>query len=184
MSSLVDRAFNNAVEWFHYPTEGMVGMSRIAAAKVEGNSYERVMAHRPEILGSWFELDALMRFTGLLDPELKEEIRRSLAPDVGCVFCASLAEAKGDHPERPEALAVAYAQLLRDPKAVDDAMFDVLRGEFSDAEIVELTCWALFMIAAQGFGAVMRIPPATEQEAEVYEQWRREGKAAAAAAGP
>src|SRR5712691_400690 len=143
-------------------------MSRIAAANVEGNSYERVMAHRPEILGSWFELDALMRFTGLLDPELKEEIRRSLAPDVGCVFCASLAQAKGDHPEQREALAVAYAQLLRDPKAVDDAMFDVLREEFSDAEIVEL--WATWC------GSCRFLAPAVETLADEFAGRLRVGK--------
>jgi len=39
------------------------------------------------------------------------------------------------------------------------------------------------MIAAQGFGAVMLRPRATEQEADAYEEWRRDGKAAAVAAG-
>lgn len=158
-------------------------MPRIAPANIDGNSYERVMAHRPEILGKWFELDALMRFTGLLDAELKEEVRRSLAPTVGCTFCSSLAVAKAEYPDRREELAIAYAQLLRDPKAIDDAMFDVLREEFTEEEIVELTCWSLFMIAAQGFGAVMGIPTATEQEVGVYEEWRRDGEAAAVASG-
>src|SRR5437763_696338 len=107
-------------------------MSRVAPADIDGNSYERVMARRPEIVGKWFELDALMRFGGVLDVELKEEVRRSLAPEVGCVFCASLAAAKVEYPDRREALAVAYAQLLRDPKAIDDATFDVLREEFTE----------------------------------------------------
>jgi alkylhydroperoxidase family enzyme len=156
-------------------------MPRIAPADVAGNAYERVLAQRPEIFEKWFELDALMRFTGLLDPDLKEEVRRSLAPNVGCVFCASLGEAKRDHPDKKEALAVAYAQLLLEPKSLDDSVFDVLHEEFSDAEIVELTCWTLFMIAAQGFGAAMSIRAATEDEVQVYADWKRDGIAAAAA---
>ena len=65
-------------------------MPRIPLSNIEGNVYERLMGHRPEILKAWFNLDATMRFSGALGPELKEEVRRSLAPGVGCVFCASL----------------------------------------------------------------------------------------------
>lgn len=159
-------------------------MPRIAfAADVDGNEYERLIGHRPDIAELFDGLDEHMRFTGLLSPELKEEVRRSLAPEIGCVFCASLGDAKPEHVDRREALAVAYAGLLRDPKQIDDATFEVLREEFSDPEIVELTCWSLFMICSQGFGAVMGTAAATEEELETYTEWRRDGEAAAAKAG-
>ena len=157
-------------------------MPRITPAAVDGNEYERVMGQRLDIREQWFGLDAHMRFSGLLSPELKEEVRRSLAPGVGCVFCESLGAAKPEQADRREALAVAYADLLRDPKQIDDATVEVLREEFSEAEIVELTCWALFMIAAQGFGAAMRIAPASAQDLATYTEWRRDGEAAAARA--
>jgi len=159
-------------------------MSRIPPAPIEGNNYERVMGHRPEILTKWFELDSLMRFSGKLTPHLKEEVRRSLAPGVGCVFCASLGQAAEEHPDPKESLAIAFAQQVfeqsQDLENLDDSLFEVLREEFSDEEIVELTCWVLFMIAAQGFGAVMKLEPAPADQLEAYHQWRQEGEVAAA----
>ena len=157
-------------------------MSRVPLAEVPGNSFERAMGNRPEILEKWSELDALMRFGGTLTPHLKEEVRRSLAPGIGCVFCASLGDPAAEH-AKEESLAIAYAQMLvDDPSAIDDSTFDVLREEFSDEQIVELTVWSVFMIAGQEFGAVMKLPPATGEELDVYTQWRRDGEAAAAAA--
>ena len=161
-------------------------MTRIPPAPIEGNNYERVMGHRPEILTKWFELDSLMRFSGMLSPHLKEEVRRSLAPGVGCVFCASLGRAADEHPDVKESLAIAFAQQVfeqsLDLENLDASVFDVLREEFSDEEIVELTCWVLFMIAAQGFGAVMKLAPAPADQIDAYTQWRRDGEAAAAVA--
>ena len=161
-------------------------MTRIPPAPIEGNNYERVMGHRPEILTKWFELDSLMRFSGTLSPHLKEEVRRSLAPGVGCVFCASLGRAADEHPDVKESLAIAFAQQVfeqsLDLENLDESVFDVLREEFSDEEIVELTCWVLFMIAAQGFGAVMKLAPAPTDQIDAYTQWRRDGEAAAAVA--
>jgi alkylhydroperoxidase family enzyme len=153
---------------------------RIEPASIDGNQYERTMGHRPEILAKWFELDETIRFAGTLPPALKEEVRRSLAPGVGCVFCASLGTAAHEHPDARESLAIAYAEMLRqDPNGIDDDTFGVLKQEFSDAEIVELTAWSLFMIAAQAFGAVFKIEPATADEIAAYAQWRHEGEAAA-----
>jgi alkylhydroperoxidase family enzyme len=157
-------------------------MSRVQAVPMAGNSFERAMANRPEILEKWSELDALMRFSGTLSPDLKEEVRRSLAPGIGCVFCASLGEAAPEHAKQ-ESLAIAYAQMLADDaRGIEDSTFEVLREEFSDEQIVELTAWSLFMIAGQAFGAVKKLPPATPEELDVYLQWRRDGEAAAAAA--
>lgn len=42
-----------------------------------GTQFRAVMAHRPEIAGSWAALDELMRFSSVLPPGLKEEVRRS-----------------------------------------------------------------------------------------------------------
>ena len=154
-------------------------MSRIPLSDVGSNVFERTMGHRPEILEEWFKLDALIRFTGLLDPELKEEVRRVLASGVGCTFCSSLGQPDAKNRDPKTALAVAFAETLwdntKDLHAVDDSVFEVLSEEFSNAEIVELTSWVLFLIAAQGFGAVMRLPAATEGELQTYLEWRRAG---------
>lgn len=159
-------------------------MARIPLADIEGNVYQRTMGHRPEIVEKWFELDGLMRFSGRLDPTLKEEVRRVLALGIGCTFCASLGDPEPDRHDKRTALAVAFAQTIFDNigdlHAMDDEHFEVMRSEFDDAEIIELVCWTLFLIAAQGFGAVMKLPEATGEELSEYIDWRAEGEKAAA----
>jgi alkylhydroperoxidase family enzyme len=158
-------------------------MVRIPPAEIDGNVYERTMGHRPDVLRQWFALDEQLRFAGTLDPALKEEVRRVLAGGIGCTYCASLGRPDAEHRDTRTSLAVAFAEVLwensRSLAEVDDAVFAVLAEEFSDAEIVELSCWVLFLFAAQGFGALMHLPAATDGELHAYAAWRRDGIAAA-----
>ena len=159
-------------------------MSRLPLAAVEGNVFQRAMGHRPEILKAWFDLDAEIRFNGELDSALKEEVRRNLALGIGCEFCSSLGAPSPQTYDRKASLAVAFAQLvfdnIHDLRAIDDSHFAVLREEFSDAAIVELVCWTLFLVAAQGFGAIMKVRAADADEVRDYDVWRAAGVAEAA----
>jgi len=161
-------------------------MSRIAPAEVEGNAFQRILGHRPDIVEKWFVLDSGMRFSGLLPADLKEEVRRSLADGIGCRFCASLGDPDPSRRDARTSLAVAFAETvltnIQDLRSIDDTVFDVLKAEFSDAEIVELSVWTLFMIAGQAFGALMRIRESTPEELHEYAVWRTAGEAAAARA--
>ena len=159
-------------------------MARIPLADIEGNVYQRAMGHRPEIVDQWFALDSSIRFSGVLSPSLKEEVRRVLAPGIGCTFCASLGDPSPESRDKKTALAVGFAQTIfdnvKDLRSIDDEHFEVMRGEFTDAEIIELISWTLFMVAAQGFGALLRLPPATADELEEYIDWRAVGEKDAA----
>ena len=160
-------------------------MPRIAPAEIEGNSFQKYMGHCPEIVEKWFALDETMRFGGRLDPKLKEEVRRSLADGIGCRFCASLGDPDPASRSPRTALAVAFADTVFNNfdnlAGIDDEAFDVLREEFAEAEIVELVVWTLFMIAGQGFGALMHVPPSTPDERRDYVDWRAEGELVAQA---
>ena len=162
-------------------------MPRVPLSNIDGNIIQRAMGHRPEIRDEWNRLDAVIRFTGVLDPGLKEEVRRTLALGIGCQFCSSLGDPDPGKRNRKTALAVAFAQTLfeniSDLYGLDDEVFTVLRQEFTDPEVIELVCWTLFLVAEQGFGAVMKLPRATSDELNEYVDWREQGiKAAAAAA--
>lgn len=149
-------------------------VARVSPSGRPGNVFEQVMSHCPDAMAKWWDLEVELRFHGLINSDIKEEIRRAMAPAVGCSFCSSLAPAKDAYPDARESLAVAYALMLaRDPKNLDDSVFDVLREEFTEAEIVELTMWSLFMIASQAFGAALKIPPADDNERVAYAQTRK-----------
>ena len=107
-----------------------------------------------------------------------------MALGIGCEFCSSLGAPAPDRYDCKVSLAVAFAQLvfdnIHDLRAIDDAQFAVLREEFSEPAIVELVCWSLFLVAAQGFGAIMKIRPADSAELQDYKDWRAAGEAQAA----
>ena len=100
-------------------------------------------------------LDTTIRFKGRLPVELKEAVRRATAGGVGCEYCASLGSPKDSYEDRASSVAVGFAQMVADdPKGISDGMFDVLREEFDEEEIVELVAWTcLVAIAGQMFGA-------------------------------
>ena len=153
-------------------------MTRIQPAEIPGATiFNRTLGRAPDIMEANATLDATIRFSSRLSQELKEEVRRSTAGGIGCEFCASLGEPKPEHIDRAEALAVAFAQMIiEDPNNIDDSVFDVLREEFSEEQIVELTAWICFiLIGNQTFGAVMRLPAATQEELDSYTAWRAEG---------
>lgn len=158
-------------------------MSRIEppADATSDNDYLRVLEHCPEVALRWSELSRTLRFTGSLSPQLKEEVRRSTAAEIGCKFCASFGAPKTRHEDPREALAVRLAQTVaRDPKLVDAALFDELRRYFSDAEIVELVALISFVvIGGQTFGSVMAIGAASAEFAMAYETWLGEEMARA-----
>lgn len=143
--------------------------ARISPSGQPGNVFEQVMSHAPGGMAKWWDLEVELRFNGLIDSDIKEEIRRAMAPQAGCKFCASIAPAKDGYPTQRESLAVAYSLMVAsDPQHLDDSIFDVLKEEFSEAEIVELTMWALFIYASQAFGAALRIPAADDSEKAAY----------------
>jgi alkylhydroperoxidase family enzyme len=134
------------------------------------NEFYGIMAHRPEILEVWAELDKV--FFGpssIVDNELKEEARRTLAQDVGCVFCKSLGAPASEPASKREMLAVAFAdQMIADHKQIDSSTFEALREEFSNAELVELISWLCFKLGSNVFGALMSLTPATDEQVQGY----------------
>jgi alkylhydroperoxidase family enzyme len=140
---------------------------------VRGPMIARMLGRRAPVLEGFLALDAAFRERGLLSAELKEAVRRSTAEGVGCRYCASLGEPQADHPDRREALAVGFAQLLaQDAGDISDGSFELLREEFSDEEIVELIAWTcIVVIGGQKFGAALGLEPASPEEADRYQRW-------------
>jgi alkylhydroperoxidase family enzyme len=147
-------------------------MPRIAyTTGVEGTEIHRIMSHTLGPRAKWRELDDALRSSPVLAIDVKEAVRAALATDSGCDFCASVGEPRDPGVSPPDirtSLATTYALMLRNPADLDDTQIDVLKQEFSEAEIVELTCWSLFVIASQGFGAAMAVRAATDEEGQAY----------------
>ena len=128
------------------------------------------MGHRPEVLDAWEGLKhALTGPTSTLSPELKEQVRRTLALRTGCEFCASLGRPAAEQPSPRDSLAVAFADAVAaDHTAITDGQLEVLLEEFTVPQVVELLTWIVFEYAGQMFGALIGDEPATEDERAAF----------------
>jgi alkylhydroperoxidase family enzyme len=146
-------------------------MPRLPLSEVGDSTADRVMGHRPEVLAAWDGLKhALVGLSSTLSPELKEQVRRTLALHTGCEFCASLGRPAAEQPSPQDSLAVAFAEAVAmDHAAVSGGQRDVLRAGLTVPEVVELLTWIVFEYAGQMFGALIGDEPATAQERAAFE---------------
>ena len=108
-------------------------MPRIPPSTLGSTTADSVMGHRPELLEAWENLKhAFDGPSATLPPQLKEEVRRTLAQRTGCQFCASLGLPAEAHADRQESLAVAFADAVADDHtAISDAQARLLLTEFT-----------------------------------------------------
>ena len=145
-------------------------MTRIPPSELGDGTADRIMGHRPEVLGAWEGLrHALVGPTSRLSPELNEQVRRTLALHTGCAFCASLGRPAAEQPDPKDSLAVAFAEAVAlDHTAISDRQLEVLFEEFTVPQVVELLSWIVFEYAGQMFGALIGDEPATEAERAAF----------------
>ncbi len=134
-------------------------MPRISFSDVEESSFGQLMGHNRAILKAWRELERTVYADGTLGPELKEQVRSALAFGNGCEYCQAFGTRPNDvQPDRKISLALAFTDMfLQDHTAIDDSAFDVLREEFTDAQISELIAFICFVSAGQRFGATLKL---------------------------
>ncbi len=118
-----------------------------------------ITAHSPDVLAAYLAFERDVRKASALDPALKQLANLKTATLVGCPFCIDIGSAEsleaGVREEQVqelhdyktsnefsdvERLVLDYAvAVTHTPVSVDDALFERLRAQFSDAELVELT---------------------------------------------
>lgn len=148
-------------------------MTRIPLSDVGESRADRMLGNRPEILRAWKELEhALVGEGSLLDSDLKEQVRRTLAQRTGCAYCASLGQPEAEHPDLAEARSVAFAELIaEDHRAVTDGEVAALFEVFGTGQVVELLVFICFEYAGQMLGALMGDEPASDEEKRVFHAW-------------
>jgi alkylhydroperoxidase family enzyme len=115
---------------------------------LEGTADE-IRGRVPPVLEAWeFMRDNVLR-DGLVDPELKRLCCRYLADEVG------LEDFSGR-----ERLALDWAHAIAwDSERADDALWERLRAEFTERELVELGCAIGFALGQQHWERTLGLPP-------------------------
>lgn len=145
-------------------------MPRLPATQGGGFPVTNLLNHSPEFGKRWREMNEFLRIGGTVDPDIKEEARRTIAQNAGCRFCATVAggpQAQYDDPRI--AAAVRFASVAsRSPTGIPDEEFEALREYFNPAETVELLAWICFNYGAEMMGAILDVDEATEDEKKIY----------------
>jgi alkylhydroperoxidase family enzyme len=163
-------------------TTGEALMPHIPPVGSTGGPSSMILEHRPEIRAAWEALDdALLGAGSTLPVTLKENVRRALATDLGCRYCASFGDPPADPADVAESLAIAFAELAaEDHRSIGAPMFETLREEFTEAQIVELCAWVCFKIGSNMLGAILGLDPSTAEQRREYEAMLADRAGAAA----
>lgn len=137
------------------------------------------LAHDPEMAKGYAAYWDLTHRGGRVEHTTKELMRIAISQLLGCSFCAAqrsvvaldegLDEADAetcalpdfDHPDQRIRAALRYARALTletDPAAFD-GVYAELRSVYSDAEVVELGCFAAIAIGGVILSRSLRIDP-------------------------
>jgi alkylhydroperoxidase family enzyme len=154
-------------------------MARITIPEGEGGELYQVWALSPELGAAVGALSEAVYGERLVAPRVREVARMRIAHINGCNVCQEwrfpemadrgVTEELYAHVDDPDAgdystaerLAIEYAdKFALDHRSLDDAFFERMRAEFSDAEIVELTAMIGNWLAFGRFQAVLDIAEA------------------------
>ena len=134
-------------------------MPRLSFSDVDETPFGQLLGHNRDILKAWRELERVVYADGTLGAELKEQVRSALAFGVGCEYCQAFGTRPSDvQPDPKISLALAFTDMfLQDHNAIEDSTFQVLREEFTDAQISELLAFICFVSAGQRFSATLKL---------------------------
>jgi len=131
-----------------------------------GPEFQSIRSHVPGVMRSFTKTREWIYHDGYLDYDLKELIRAYIALSGDCTYCSNQGVARdfqaderrkaellghdADSHTPRERIAMEYADaIMWDPSTADDAMWERLRAEFSEPELVELGYWIGFTFGGQ-----------------------------------
>jgi AhpD family alkylhydroperoxidase len=135
----------------------------------------RVLARTPagvRFLKFWVDI----LYEGTLPHRLKEIVRIYLSAAEGCAYCSSVRSTRGrqdgvtdelllalddvdsnPHLSEREKVALHFARRFKANTADDDSVWNELKGQFTDEEIIELGLFCGTVLGAGGFAKLLRV---------------------------
>ena len=134
-------------------------MTRIKLSDYGNTAFEKLIGHNKVVLDKWLELETVLFRDTKLDKNLLEQVRRTMAFENECEYCMVKAGRPDfDKSEKRINSATAFAQLFAtDHKSITNDHFEILREEFTDQEISELSSFISFITASQRLARIYNL---------------------------
>lgn len=132
-------------------------MSLIPLSNLGATPFERLIGHTPEVLSQWSQLENVFFQSETFSKHFLEQVRRTLAFESHCEYCMAKAGKPDDNIEDARlALALRFANIFAiDHKSINQNEINLLKRQFSDAEVSLLVAFCSFVSAAQRVGAAL-----------------------------
>ncbi|MDV2686825.1 carboxymuconolactone decarboxylase family protein [Alkalihalophilus lindianensis] len=135
-------------------------MARIKESNFGETPFQRLLGYNVEVMQGWAHLGNVLEKEGRLSPELKEQVRRTLAQSNGCEYCKAKGKPELDKFDEKTSISVAFTEVFLKQKGdIPTSVFKVLQECLTEEEISELCAFISFTTASQYFGEMMKLEP-------------------------
>ena len=122
--------------------------------------FQQLFAFNLNVQQQWSSLGENLEGDGFLSAELKEQVRRTLAQENGCMYCKAKGKPDPAAFDEKTAVCTGYAQAFQQTKGhTSPNVTKVLEQYLSKEEIHELLSFICFTTASQYLGAILQLQP-------------------------
>jgi alkylhydroperoxidase family enzyme len=133
-------------------------MAYISYSKIGNNPLTKLLGHNPVILKNWVALLESFYQNRALDRNLKEEVRRTVAHQIGCAYCTSQGSPTPNIEDIKTKTAVDFAKkVIQTQKQITKQDIELLEKHFSEKEIAEVCAYICCIMGLGQFGAVLNV---------------------------
>ncbi|EQB90434.1 alkylhydroperoxidase family enzyme [Clostridium punense] len=139
-------------------------MAKIKYSKFGATPFQQLLGHNENILMAWSALENRFFTSTTFTPELKEEVRRTLAFNNRCEYCMAKGNPSDNITDSKIIIATEIADIISKGSIIKYEDFCKLKSQFSDEEISELLAFICFITASQRYGALLDLQPSCQIE--------------------
>lgn len=133
-------------------------MTLINYSKIGNTPFQKLLGHNEIILNPWNNLADVLSEDGALSKELKEELRRVLAQENGCLYCKAKGRPTNKFQDEKSLLCIGFVDVyLKMKENVPESTIQLLKDSMTNEEIIELITFTLFTTAQQHFGSILKL---------------------------
>ena len=122
--------------------------------------FQQLFAFNETVQQQWSALGETLEVDGFLSAELKEQVRRTLAQENGCLYCKAKGKPDPTQYDEKTAVCTGYAHAFLQLKGhTSPNITKVLEQYLSKEEMHELLSFICFTTASQYMGAVLQLQP-------------------------
>ena len=137
-------------------------MALINYSNIGKTPFQQLLGHNENILKSWNDLANLLSDDGALSKELKEELRRILAQENGCLYCKAKGSPSNEYQDEKSLLCTGFVEVyLKTKENVPESTIQLIKDVMTNKEIIELITFTLFTTAQQHLGAILKLSSET-----------------------